>query len=230
MKITYNITERKPFVKALEEITQSKSVYQKSPTFAYKVDCFTITREGNIEFEDNADLAMIDKVVKALQEQGYNAEDWNYEPEENKQEEVVEVAEISATYPRETFTETAIENLKKITAAKAELIKKALGAKELKVVVTEDEVNLPWIRLAYPTPEEVQHCIRFIDAICHLARTQKRVNAKEKEIDNEKYAFRCFLLRLGFIGDEHKALRKFLLRNFKGSAAFKNGGKKDENR
>lgn len=44
------------------------------------------------------------------------------------------------------------------------------------------------------------------------------------EESNEKYAFRCFLLRLGFIGPKFKDQRKVLLRNLTGSAAFKNQG------
>lgn len=59
-----------------------------------------------------------------------------------------------------------------------------------------------------------------------MAKTQKRVTAKEKETDNQKYAFRCFLLRLGFIGDDYKAARKILLRNLEGSGAFKSGNPK----
>ena len=55
MKVTYNITDRKPFVKALEEITGAKAVYMKTPTYAYTVDYFTVTREGNLEFDDNTD-------------------------------------------------------------------------------------------------------------------------------------------------------------------------------
>ena len=60
-----------------------------------------------------------------------------------------------------------------------------------------------------------------------MAKNQKRINAKEKELDNEKYAFRCFLLRLGFIGDAYKAERKILLRNLTGSSAFKSGTAKE---
>ena len=60
-----------------------------------------------------------------------------------------------------------------------------------------------------------------------MARTQKRITAKEKEVDNEKYAFRCFLLRLGFIGAEFKTDRKILLRNLSGSSAFKGGQQKE---
>jgi hypothetical protein len=65
-------------------------------------------------------------------------------------------------------------------------------------------------------------------ALCDMARSQKRVTAKEKETGNDKYAFRCFLLRLGFVGDEYKSARKILLKNLSGNSAFKapkgNGG------
>ena len=49
---------------------------------------------------------------------------------------------------------------------------------------------------------------------------QKRVSSKPTETDNDKYAFRCFLLRLGFIGKEYKTARKILLRNLTGNSAF----------
>jgi CRISPR/Cas system-associated protein endoribonuclease Cas2 len=52
------------------------------------------------------------------------------------------------------------------------------------------------------------------------------VTATEKPTDNEKYAFRCFLLRLGFIGSEYKTYRKILLKNLTGNSAFKSGTKK----
>jgi len=57
--------------------------------------------------------------------------------------------------------------------------------------------------------------------LCKLAQSQQRVNAKERVVENERYALRVFLLRLGFIGPEYKASRSILLRNLSGSAAFK---------
>ena len=59
-----------------------------------------------------------------------------------------------------------------------------------------------------------------------MSKEQKRITASEKEVENEKYAFRCFLLRLGFIGTEYKTDRKILLQNLSGSSAFKSGAKK----
>ena len=57
----------------------------------------------------------------------------------------------------------------------------------------------------------------FISKLCDLAIKLKR----DKEVENEKYAFRCFLLRLGFIGDDSKAARRILLKNLSGNAAFR---------
>ena len=48
--------------------------------------------------------------------------------------------------------------------------------------------------------------------LCDMERNQKRVVAVVADTDNDKYAFRCFLLRRGFIGDEYKIARKVLLK------------------
>ena len=58
-----------------------------------------------------------------------------------------------------------------------------------------------------------------------MAKKSKRIIAKEHEVLNEKYTFRCFLLRLGFIGQEYKECRKILLENLRGSAAYRDGVK-----
>lgn len=88
-------------------------------------------------------------------------------------------------------------------------------------------LSFPWFP-AIPTPDEMNAYDTFICKLCEMARTQKRVTSTEKPTGNEKYAFRCFLLRLGFIGAEYKAARKILLKNLSGSSAFKNGGTEHE--
>lgn len=57
-----------------------------------------------------------------------------------------------------------------------------------------------------------------------MGHSEIGVTLKDKPVDNEKYAFRCFLLRLGFIGEEYKEARKILLKNLTGNGAWKNGG------
>ena len=61
-----------------------------------------------------------------------------------------------------------------------------------------------------------------------MSKEQERISAKERPTDNEKFTFRVFLIRLGFIGDEYKTTRRILLRNLSGNSAWKNGVPKKE--
>lgn len=129
--------------------------------------------------------------------------------------------------PLSIFTESQLQNLYDLVAAKGSLIKKALGVSELPINIESKKLDFPWFP-KYESPDEVKAYMHLVTALCDMARNQKRITAKEKPVDNDKYAFRCFLLRLGFIGDEYKAERKVLLRNLSGSSAFKSGSKKTE--
>ena len=120
-----------------------------------------------------------------------------------------------------------VGNLTKLLDAKGGLIKKALGISELPIEVLEEKAAFPWFG-ELPDNDAVQAYTHFISALCQMSNNAKRVTVTEKAVDNEKYAFRCFLLRLGFIGAEYKTERKILLKNLTGSSAFRNGGKKHE--
>ena len=117
----------------------------------------------------------------------------------------------------------AVGNLTKLLDAKGSLIKKALGVDALPIEIQEDRVAFPWFS-ELPDADAVKAYTHFISALCEMSKNAKRVTVTEKAVENEKYAFRCFLLRLGFIGTEYKAERKILLKNLTGSSAFKNGG------
>ena len=141
----------------------------------------------------------------------------------------MQVSDVPETYediglviemPRSSFTDTALDNLKRLVDSKSNLIKKALGTETLELEITDDKVEFPWFGDG-TDPDAVKAYTHFVTALCEMARVQKRVTAKEKETDNDKYAFRCFLLRLGFIGAAYKEERKILLRNLTGSSAFK---------
>ena len=117
----------------------------------------------------------------------------------------------------------SLGNLTKLLEAKGKLIRKALGISELSFEIMEDRVAFPWLE-ELPDSDAAKAYTHFISALCEMSRNAKRVTATEKPVENEKYAFRCFLLRLGFIGSEYKAERKILLKNLTGSSAFKDGG------
>ena len=236
MKIRYNRigSERKALVRAIEEITECTAQYLGAPTFAYQVDYFTIEKDGTLEFDDRADSEEIENLLEQLAERGFEgtAAEMPHTAVETEDEELSAETETARHGENMGLTSeslgltvaipmdgTAVGNLKKLLEAKGNLIKKALGIDSLPIEMKEETVEFPWFETV--SPEETAAYTHFISALCELSKNAKRVTAKEKEVDNEKYAFRCFLLRLGFIGTEYKSERKILLRNLSGSAAFK---------
>ena len=127
---------------------------------------------------------------------------------------------LSISLPRTLFTETALQNLDALLLSKGRLIRHAFDIREATYTLTDDRITFAWLHGTI-TDETAKAYAEFISKLCLMARTQKRVTAKEKIVDNEKYAFRCFLLRLGMIGNAYKESRKILLQNLIGSSAFK---------
>ena len=120
------------------------------------------------------------------------------------------------------FTSEVRKNLKKIVASKATLLKQALETDDLPIVELDSKITFPWFTL-HNLDGEADAYNRLIAAICKMAKTQKRVTAVEKPIENAKFTMRLFLIRLGFIGDEYKTARKILLRNLTGNSSWKSG-------
>lgn len=69
---------------------------------------------------------------------------------------------------------------------------------------------------------EVRAYISLCLAMSAQAINSKRSSADVLENGNDKYAMRCWLLRLGFIGDEWKNVRTHLMKNLGGNAAWRN--------
>jgi len=228
MTINFKVTgtERKRLVQLISEITETPAKYLKVPSCAYQVGDYTIGKNGELSFNDQTTPNNLEILVERLAEQGFEAEVIGILPPDAPTDEIEAPAEdaiggLVIELPRESFTDTNLENLKKLIESKDSLIRNALGVKELSIEITEDKISFPWF--AFPvSPEEIKAYSAFITSLAKLAKEQKRVTAKPKEIENEKYAFRCFLLRLGFIGDEFKQERKILLSKLTGSSAFKN--------
>ena len=244
--------KRKSLVGAISLELNAPTIYLGAPTFAYEVGGYHIDKNGMLEGEDNpglvADLqglhdfkAITEEYDTPLPEAEPVPEDVQIpyeaalggrvspyhdyeeppayaEPEQSDED----TNRLTIELPRSAFTDVALDNLKRLVESKSSLIKKALGTDCIPIITNEETISFPWFQ-GELTSDEVKAYTCFITALSELAKTQQRVNATEKEVENEKYAFRCFLIRLGFVGTEYKAERKTLLKNLSGNSAFKNG-------
>ena len=207
--------ERKRLVQTISVWLGVPAKYCGAPTFNYEVDYFTIDRHGSLSFDDRADSEVIERLLEHIYDEGFDIDQSHTDAED-------EPCAVCISMPRSLFNDTNLENLKALIAAKGTLIKKALGGADLPLEITDTKVSFPWF--TEMDGDSAKAYMHLVSALCEMARNAKRVTATEKEVDNEKYAFRCFLLRLGFIGAEYKVERKILLKNLTGSSAFKNGG------
>lgn len=151
--------------------------------------------------------------------QGENGMQASDVPEQDEPDQLV------IEMPLMGFTPEKLDNLTKLVTAKAPLLKAALGAEDLPIVQKDDTLRFPWFTESLDDCDVHAYTL-LIAKICEAAKEKYRVTAKERVVDNPKYAMRCWLLSLGFIGDEYKQVRKILLKNLAGNSAFKSGTKK----
>lgn len=254
MKISYNYTgdQKKRMVKAIGEALDEKPVYLGTPSCAYKIAEFMVTRDGNFEFPDETDTEIVNGLLDALETAGFtfpedapsaNGDSEYTETDEdagagteaygvdNVAEEETETGDPAAgtdsadgptelTISLPLMAPDALERLKRLVEGKTTLIRKALDADSLAITLT-DKLNFPWWN-HMPEQDEVAAYMAFLAALCRMAQNAKRVNVKDKPVESEKYAFRIFLIRLGFSGQEHKETRHQLMKRLSGNAAFRN--------
>jgi len=234
MQIKYNVTgdKRKALVAVMRDTLQDATRYLGAPSFAFQVGAYTIDKNGTVTCPDDTDELQIEMLIRELAHDGFVGERVGETakpaepktPELNQLEtETLRVADperLAIELPKDGMTPTAMENLRRLVASKATLLKKALDTDSLLITGHSDRIEFGWFR---PTDDQANIAAYYnlVRSLCELARTQKRVIATEQETDNEKYTFRCFLLRLGFIGTEYKEARKILMQNLSGNAAFR---------
>lgn len=245
MELKFNLksSERKSLVGAISNALHSPVEYLGAPTFAYCVGNYAIDKMGTMTGPDN--LGLEDE----MHQRGFDAVEREYDepdtyesglggmgalpsPEELEAEiesHALRYSEdgygiFAVEMPMDGFTPEKLDNLGKLIDSKRNLIKAAIGSDGTLPVIRTPDGKLCFEWFPYTeNADEVEAYAVFISKLCAAAKAQKRVTATEKPLDNEKFAFRVFLIKLGFVGSEHKTSRRILLRNLSGNSAFKNG-------
>lgn len=219
----------------------TQAVYQGTRGFGYLITTSTgsewlVDKAGAVVTEGQAqdNVAELFAVLKVLEENGIEVQ-----------------GQVAVTISTKEHNGMTLRNLVNILAGKERLISKAMGtghpfiapemveainAVRLKtiedfleaagtevspgLVVTQDAITLRWFA-ATLNPEIIAAYVQFAFAVNAIALTQKYATPHAKETANEKYTFRVWLLRLGFIGDEYSASRKLFLGRLDGNGSFR---------
>ncbi len=271
MRIHYNVTgeQRKALVKVIAKATGAQAKYMRTPTYAYEIDYFTVTRDGTLEFSDRSDSEEVVAVLEALGAAGFEGiGETTEEPEqaqempteadtEPQEDEDRDTVELTVTLPMARHTGLTLRNLIHLIYTRAGLLNKALGTAfqvdEGLVKALQDDACVLTLDRFFETVEayENQHgkaanglviepdkltfstlpetdaseVLRTFTTLCAMmnkqAIAQQRIQAKVVSAENEKYAMRIWLLRLGMNGPEYKDERRILMKNLSGHCAFR---------
>ncbi len=234
--------ERKQVASTMAEALGKEVSYAGAPTFNYQVGDWRIDRESKVttpEIQKDTLRAVLDalKTVGAIAEgngtitltlNGHNG---------NTLRNVVNLiwgkqSLIQKALGRETviLPESLVKTINAVPIDTLEefaaVVNHAIDAGEIEgdsdweFDLADKTLSFSFFNASLDT-EEVLAFVTFCQKLSEQAKLQKFSSTKQKEATNDRYTFRCFLLKLGFIGGEYKAERKILLSKLEGSAAFR---------
>ena len=215
IRFTLESKQKPKLAQEIGNLLRTAPHYERVPSCAYDIAGYRLDKEGVLHISEGAEETTKDLILQ-LRERGFQ------DDAEITEEVPVQQDKLTIVIPRESLTDTALENLQKITANKQTLFQRAFRMDSTEIEITDEKINFTWFPYT-ADGDELAAYTQFISRLCDMARDAKRVSSKPIETDNDKYAFRCFLLRLGFIGKEYKTARKILLRNLTGNSAFRYG-------
>ena len=215
IRFTLESKQRPKLAQEIGNILGTVPHYERVPSCAYDIAGYRLDKEGVLHIPEGAEETAKDLILQ-LRERGFQ------EDAEITEEVPVQQDKLTIVIPRESITDMVLENLQKIIANKQILFQRAFRTDNTEIEITDEKINFTWFPYT-ADGDELAAYTQFISRLCDMARDAKRVSSKPTETDNDKYAFRCFLLRLGFIGKEYKTARKILLRNLTGNSASRYG-------
>lgn len=196
--------KRKDLAKALAGILETEVNYLGMPSMSYRIGNSFLEKDGTFIWGVNFLKEDVERIVKELEAQGFKTSKDSF----------------TISLPSEYFSTETMRKLDRILESKGALIKKALNADRTVALREIETVDFPWFDRVLDA-DEARIYTEFVSKLCRMAKEQKRVLERETVTDNEKYSFRCFLLRLGYIGDEYKEARKMLLKHLRGSSSHR---------
>lgn len=141
-------------------------------------------------------------------------------PKEDAPTEDQDDSRLTISIPRAKLTDDALARLKIMVTNKEVLFKRALLTDDLPIEATDEDISFPWFTLT-GIDGEVEAYTQFITALCQMAKEQKRVLDKPYDGDNDKFAMRIFMVRLGMKGAQFALARKLMMKHLTGNSGWR---------
>lgn len=248
IRFTFKVTqlERKQVTSVIADTIGEQAKYAGAPSFNYNVGGWTIDKQGiatspETGFQD--EHATLRRVLDALNIAGAKAEEnltvtlpidghngnslrnlvnliWSKQTLIQKALARYEVI-LPPSFVK-AINEVPIDTLEDFVSVVNNAIESGdiTGHSDLDIDLVDKSISFSFFNASLDAEE-----VHAFGILCFQLNEQaiklKFSSTKQKEAANDRYAFRCFLLKLGFIGAEYKAARKILISKLDGNAAYR---------
>ncbi len=204
IRFTLESKQRPKLAQEIGNILGTAPHYERVPSCAYDIAGYRLDKEGVLHIPEGVEEETVEDLILQLRECGVQ------DDMEVIEEVPVQQDKLTIAIPKESLTDAALENLQKIIANKQTLFQHAFQTDGTEIEITEEKINFTWFPYITDS-DEIAAYTQFISRLCDMARDAKMVSSKPTETDNDKYAFRCFMIRLGFIGKSIRQRERFYL-------------------
>lgn len=211
---------RTEVAKLIAQATGTEARYLKAPSMAYQIGQYLLTRDAHLQGPE-----LTEQLRQVLASRGVTITAPGDEPQSSIADDS-EAVGLAIMVPAAELGEQGRDNLTALMRAYGPLIARALSLPApagVEYIRHEDAglvARFAWFT-TLPDAEVASACQDFITALVAMAETARRVRGRAPQDDNDRYAMRTFLNRLGLSGDEHKTTRRVLTRHLSGNGAWR---------
>lgn len=133
IRFTLKPKQRPKLAQKIGKILGTAPNYERVPSCAYDIAGYRLDKEGVLYIPDGTEKEIVEDLIRQLRERGFQ------DDMEITEEVPVQQDKLTIAIPKESFTDTALENLQKIIANKQMLFQRAFRTDSTEIEITDEK-------------------------------------------------------------------------------------------
>ena len=138
IRFTLESKQRPKLAREIGNILGTAPHYERVPSCAYDIAGYRLDKEGVLHIPDGVEEETVEDLILKLRECGFQ------DDAEVTEEVPVQQGKLTIAIPKESLTDTALENLQKIIANKQTLFQRAFRTDSTEIEITEEKISFLW--------------------------------------------------------------------------------------
>ena len=138
IRFTLELKQRPKLAQEIGAILGVAPHYERVPSCAYNIAGYRLDKEGVLHIPEGTMEETVEDLIQQLRKRGFQ------DDAEVTEDVPVQQENLTIAIPRESLTDTVLENLQKIIANKQTLFQHAFRTDSTEIEITEEKINFTW--------------------------------------------------------------------------------------